>query len=63
MKKEIRNINGTLYYVYPLNWRCLSISNNSPCIDCKCYGGREGNKILCTENWADRPDPNDNYSL
>lgn len=63
MEKEKRNINGTLYYVYPLDWMCLSTDNNCPCEGCKCFGGREGNNILCTENWAGRPNHNDNYSL
>ena len=63
MEKEKRNINVTLYYVYPLDWMCLSIGNNCPCEDCECFGGREGNNILCTENWACSPNPNDNYSL
>lgn len=63
MEKEKRNINGTLYYVYPLDWMCLSIGNNCPCEDCECFGGREGNNILCTENWVCPPNPNDNNSL
>lgn len=63
MEKEKRNINGTLYYVYPLDWMCLSTGNNLPCEDCECFGGREGNNILCTENWVCLPNPNDNYSL
>ena len=54
MEKETRNINGTIYYVYSLSWMCLPTANNFPCGDCKCFGGREGNNILCAIGWADK---------
>ena len=46
---------GEIYHIYPQDMCCLPNDEKNTCQCCECFGGYQGNNILCTHLWTQKP--------